>query len=62
MQAVLGHADPRITEERYSSMREVRMIEQAKRLDFGAAAYPAPRSVARVLRQHPKTIGEDLAR
>jgi integrase len=41
VQAVLGHADPRLTEDRYSSLRQNRLIEQAKKVQFGAGAYPA---------------------
>lgn len=49
VQAVLGHSDPRLTEERYSALRNQRLLEQGRRLSFGtvpatgiaSATYPA---------------------
>ena len=60
VQAVLGHSDPKLTEERYSSLRHVRLLEQAQKLSFGAVSYPALTGPAKTT-IHPDEPEENTA-
>ncbi len=55
VQAVLGHSDPRLTEERYSSLRDQRLREQAGRIRFGAL--PTPREAKAATVSYPALTG-----